>query len=77
MAFPTNITMYNGIATFEDGTQIEVTVEQVKALPELIEAAERVFADAHDRGETHDKGSSELYPDWEALRAALAKARGE
>lgn len=32
----TTITVCEGIATFEDGTTVEATVEQIKALPRLI-----------------------------------------
>jgi hypothetical protein len=53
MAFPTNITVYDGIATFEDGTQIEATVEQLRALPDLVKALEfYANADNWKEGET-------------------------
>ena len=48
----------------------------IAAAPDLLAAAQRVFDDAHDRGETHDKGSDVLYADWQALADAIAKAKG-
>lgn len=39
-----------------------------------IEAAARwVLRDCDDRGETREKGARDMYPEWEALRAALAE----
>ena len=32
----TDITIHEGIATFESGEQVEATVEQIKALPRII-----------------------------------------
>lgn len=56
-------------------------VALINAAPDLLaelqalqEAASTLFADCDERGETRDKGGP-LYPEWEALRVSLARAR--
>lgn len=81
MKHETKITVSDGIATFEDGTQIRATVEQLAAAPELLEVM-KGFADAGqmviDRWECGDLADAVTHMDeWiTAARAVIAKAEG-
>lgn len=74
---PTNITLYNGIATFEDGTQIEATVEVLKAAPDLKEALELTLESLLNWLELQSEEDKRAYDDFAVAkaRAALAKAK--
>jgi hypothetical protein len=68
----THITITDGIATFEDGSTVAATVEQIAALPDLLEAL-KALAPILD----NDGPLVAAYADAEHLvSAAIARAEG-
>lgn len=70
--YQTNITVFDGIATFADGTQIKATVELLKAAPDLLSLLNAlvVLADGYI-------GTAEWHEGLNKACVVIRKARGE
>lgn len=60
-----------------DVTEAEANAKLCAAAPDLLKAAERLFIDAEERGETRDENTGELFDDWQELYNAIQKASYE
>lgn len=73
----TNITITDGLAWFEDGTSVKATVEQIKLLPQLIKALDKIHPLCDYAPAGYDNEAAALDDTWQALRTAKLEHKAE
>lgn len=71
----TNITIHEGIATFESGEQVEATVEQIKALPRLIHQFKHLLHYAETPGDFSLDDIGEMLEEGSVLMRSCGRRR--